>query len=312
MSHRQLVFLFLLLPLGFAFYSSDHSSSDMAQANSDTTMSPLEIYGEYIYNRESCRNCHSLTGEMTNGLISLDGIAGRYPNWWLYYYLVNLSSVKPNSTQSSYARLENRPLDSTIFYQIIPGRVGQIPANKASSLWRDLKVQSDSVHRNLGPGLQYTGARTEMIALIAYLQSIPPTRERTIADSVRRAEYVESEKQWKATYLDSNSILITTALSKNDQTIRNGGVVYSNYCTPCHGDSARGNVGPNLTDEYWLHGGSVYEMATTISFGIPERGMKTWWRDLKPVEIGEVIAYIKSLEGTEPGNQKAPQGKKAE
>lgn len=92
--------------------------------------------------------------------------------------------------------------------------------------------------------------------------------------------------------------------------IESGKKIYTANCVMCHGKSGEGSVGPNLTDEYWLHGGSYKQIFTTIFNGVPEKGMLAWKKTLKPEELREVSSYIVTLIGTNPPNPKAPQGKK--
>ena len=79
-------------------------------------------------------------------------------------------------------------------------------------------------------------------------------------------------------------------------------------CAPCHGAEGQGVVGPNLTDDYWLHKGSVKDVFKTIKYGVPEKGMKSWKDDFSPVQIAQIASYIKSLHGSKPANAKEPQG----
>lgn len=84
---------------------------------------------------------------------------------------------------------------------------------------------------------------------------------------------------------------------------------YLTYCKACHGENGEGNaVGPNLTDAYWLHGGGIRNVFTTIKYGVVEKGMQSWKKDLKPTEMQQVASYILSLQGSNPANAKAPQG----
>jgi len=69
-----------------------------------------------------------------------------------------------------------------------------------------------------------------------------------------------------------------------------------------------GGVGPNFTDEYWLHGGDVKSIFKTIKFGVPEKGMIPWQSQISPPQIQQVASYILTLKGTNPPNAKAPQG----
>ncbi len=84
--------------------------------------------------------------------------------------------------------------------------------------------------------------------------------------------------------------------------------IFEATCFPCHGKNGEGIVGPNLTDEYWIHGGSINDVFKTIKYGYPEKGMKSWKDDYSPTQMAELASYIKSLRGTNPANPKAPQG----
>jgi cytochrome c oxidase cbb3-type subunit 3 len=72
--------------------------------------------------------------------------------------------------------------------------------------------------------------------------------------------------------------------------------------------SGEGGIGPNLTDNYWLHGGDIKDIFKTVKYGVPEKGMIAWKAQLRPVDMHRVSSYIKTLVGTEPANQKEPQG----
>jgi cytochrome c oxidase cbb3-type subunit 3 len=66
-------------------------------------------------------------------------------------------------------------------------------------------------------------------------------------------------------------------------------------------------VGPNLCDEYWIHGSNFVDNLRTIYNGVPEKGMLTWKGVLKPAEIHAVGSYIYTLRGTHPPNPKPPE-----
>ncbi len=104
----------------------------------------------------------------------------------------------------------------------------------------------------------------------------------------------------------------TVKLLVNDsKTVGAGKDIFTGKCAACHGQAGEGGVGPNLTDEYWLHGGSINEIFRTVKYGVPEKGMIAWQATLKPNEIQSVSNYILSIQGTKPANAKAPQGEKA-
>ncbi len=86
-------------------------------------------------------------------------------------------------------------------------------------------------------------------------------------------------------------------------------VVFNQRCVPCHAEGGRGKIGPNLTDGYWIHGsGSLMEIYGVVADGVPAKGMPTWSRQLKPIELGKVVAYVGTLKNKNlPG--KAPEGR---
>ncbi|MFJ1327673.1 cbb3-type cytochrome c oxidase N-terminal domain-containing protein [Capnocytophaga canimorsus] len=88
-----------------------------------------------------------------------------------------------------------------------------------------------------------------------------------------------------------------------------GKVAFETNCVACHMADGGGGIGPNLTDDYWILGGGIKEIFTTISEGGREgKGMVPWKSTLKPREIAQVASYIKSLRGKTPANPKEPEG----
>lgn len=87
-----------------------------------------------------------------------------------------------------------------------------------------------------------------------------------------------------------------------------GKSIFVKNCTACHGQNGEGSIGPNLTDDYWIHGNTYKDIVTTITNGVPEKGMITWKNVLQDKEILQVASFVYSLHGTNPSNPKAPQG----
>lgn len=102
----------------------------------------------------------------------------------------------------------------------------------------------------------------------------------------------------------------TVKLTTDPAVLASGQAIFKDRCSPCHGDHAQGVVGPNLTDDYWLHGGKINEVFKTIKYGVSAKGMPTWEKQLSPKQISDVANYVKSLKGSNPANPKAPQGDK--
>jgi cytochrome c oxidase cbb3-type subunit 3 len=109
-----------------------------------------------------------------------------------------------------------------------------------------------------------------------------------------------------ANQVDENTVKLVT----DPAMLAEGKTVFKSTCAPCHGDNGQGVVGPNLTDEYWLHGNKIGDVFKTIKYGVLAKGMPTWEKQLSPRQIADVANYILSLQGTHPAGAKEPQGEK--
>jgi mono/diheme cytochrome c family protein len=88
--------------------------------------------------------------------------------------------------------------------------------------------------------------------------------------------------------------------------------IWDRKCLACHGARGGGGVGPNLTDRYWLHGGSPEEIRRSIAKGFPMKGMIAYENDLSPAEIDALVDYVLEMQGTDPPNAMPPQGEPVE
>lgn len=89
-----------------------------------------------------------------------------------------------------------------------------------------------------------------------------------------------------------------------------GKSIYMSNCKVCHLAKGEGQTGPNLTDEYWIHGGSYDDIIKVVSDGVIEKGMIPWKNQISKKQIAQVSSYILTLKGTNPPNAKAPEGEK--
>jgi cytochrome c oxidase cbb3-type subunit 3 len=108
----------------------------------------------------------------------------------------------------------------------------------------------------------------------------------------------------QADNVDENSVVALTDATE----LSLGESVYKTNCVACHGQSGEGGIGPNLTDQYWLHGGGIKEVFSTIKYGVIDKGMQAWKDQLRSSDMQRVASYILTLQGTNPPNPKAPQG----
>jgi len=105
----------------------------------------------------------------------------------------------------------------------------------------------------------------------------------------------------KGDAVDENTV---TMLGASD--VSEGKKIFQISCVACHNEGGAGNVGPNLTDDYWLHGGDIRSVFKTIKYGF--NAMPTWQNSYSNKQIAQLASYVKSLHGTNPPNAKAPQG----
>lgn len=104
--------------------------------------------------------------------------------------------------------------------------------------------------------------------------------------------------------VDENSI----EYAADPQLIATGKAIFDKNCVACHGPDGGGISGPNLTDEYWKHGGSIKNIFKTIKYGVLDKGMIAWGEVLTAKDMAAAATYIKSLKGSTPKNPLPPYG----
>ena len=124
--------------------------------------------------------------------------------------------------------------------------------------------------------------------------------------SVEAAKIAKEEfAKLSANNIDEASVVMIEDKSK----LAEAESIFKSTCSPCHGSLGEGNqIGPNLTDDYWLHGGSIKDVFKTIKYGYPDKGMQSWQAQYSPSEMQLLASYIKILRGTNPPNGKEKQG----
>jgi cytochrome c oxidase cbb3-type subunit 3 len=128
------------------------------------------------------------------------------------------------------------------------------------------------------------------------------------AGELQAAEYTREAKRGEeiksAALAKFESSIGTLAPSNDKVMLANGQQTFLRLCAPCHRADGGGLVGPNICDDYWIHGSNYVDTVKTIVNGVPEKGMLTWRGILKPNEIQSVASYIYTLRGTHPPNPK--------
>jgi cytochrome c oxidase cbb3-type subunit 3 len=114
-------------------------------------------------------------------------------------------------------------------------------------------------------------------------------------------------------HFDANPLVPPTpaqllAGAVDPQVLEQGAARFAKSCSPCHGERAQGLIGPNLTDDRWIHGGQVEQVFQSVAKGWPAKGMPPWGRAVPPEELSALVSYVRSLQGSNPPSPKAPEG----
>jgi cytochrome c oxidase cbb3-type subunit 3 len=140
---------------------------------------------------------------------------------------------------------------------------------------------------------------------VYHVSDTGPRQEGEFAAEMAQAE--EQKKAFLATQannVDENSVTLLT--SADD--IAAGKKHFETSCVACHLADLGGQVGPNLVDAYWIHGGSVKDVFKVIKYGVQDKGMMPWKDEYTPQQIAQLTSYILSMQGSKPKVAKEPQG----
>lgn len=123
-----------------------------------------------------------------------------------------------------------------------------------------------------------------------------------------REAYAKQMAEKAAEGGDVSPELLAT-LAQDETTLSAGRQIFENNCVVCHKEQGQGDIGPNLTDAYWIHGGSAMDIYHTIAEGVQTAGMPSWEGPLGPKGVQQVTAYVMSIRGTNVEG-KEPEGEK--
>lgn len=186
-----------------------------------------------------------------------------------------------------------------------------IPLEKDAELLTDHDYDGiQELDNGMPPFLKYLFVGTMLFAVYYWVDyqviKASPLQIAEYEAEMAKGEAAKQEYLKKAgASVDEN----TVTMLEDATMIAAGQKVYATNCVACHGDKGQGGVGPNLTDNYWIHGGDIKAVFKTIKYGVPDKGMRSWQSEIKPADIQAVSSYIlKDLTGTNVAGGKAPQG----
>ncbi len=129
-----------------------------------------------------------------------------------------------------------------------------------------------------------------------------PTEEYQ-SEVMKAKESMAEYAAMNADKIDENNIKMSSKAE-----LEKGKEIFTSVCWTCHGKLGEGGVGPNLTDQFWIHKGSLNDIYRSIKIGYPDKGMQSWEKNYSGKEMSELAGYIKTLIGTNPPNPKIAQG----
>ncbi len=155
-------------------------------------------------------------------------------------------------------------------------------------------------------GLFWATAVFSLVYVLYYHVGPGLNQEETLALEMSNAEKKRAWAEEQAARSNVSENLLD--LLSDQEMISAGAKIFQGKCMACHGMNAEGLVGPNLTDNYWIHGGSIEEIKHTIENGVIEKGMLAWKSMLSADDINAVTVFVYSLIGTNPANAKPQEG----
>ncbi|WP_409432639.1 cytochrome-c oxidase, cbb3-type subunit III [Litorimonas sp. RW-G-Af-16] len=126
-----------------------------------------------------------------------------------------------------------------------------------------------------------------------------------------RAEHAETQANLMQAYgrdglLDDEQIddlaeylLAFNSTDRDSEAVLRGRTIFAEQCVSCHGENAKGDQSqgaPNLTDNYWLYGGTKEDIVQTL-YGGRQGVMPNWDERLSPETITALAVYVHSLGG---------------
>ncbi|PIB35411.1 hypothetical protein BFP72_08385 [Reichenbachiella sp. 5M10] len=200
--------------------------------------------------------------------------------------------------------------ETSVWKRLNDQLTGAVPLEEEDAIELDHDYDGiKELDNHLPPWWKWLFYLTIVFAVIYLLNyhvlKITPLQHEEYTQSIARAEAMKSANQDDTEEaIDESNI----TFSDDPQLLATGKTIYERNCVACHKAGGEGGIGPNLTDDYWLHGGSVQDTYHTISNGVVEKGMIAWKEVLSPANMNAVNSYIYTLRGTNPPNAKAKQG----
>ncbi|MEK6782410.1 MAG: cbb3-type cytochrome c oxidase N-terminal domain-containing protein [Bacteroidota bacterium] len=228
-------------------------------------------------------------------------------------YMLKVLNIMVKKTQIEKAAEEGREYKPgpTMWEKIWQGANNFVPVEKEATILLDHNYDGiRELDNHLPPWWSYLFIATIIwgaIYLFAYhvTDSLPLSigeydNEVAVAnDQLQRRKAASPGIQ-----IDENNVSATTDAAN----LKDGKSTFTSICASCHRVDGGGDIGPNLTDEYWKHGGTMTDVYKVVKNGVTGTNMVAWGGTMSPEKMRNVASYLLTLVGTNPVNGKKPEG----
>ncbi|NQV41180.1 MAG: c-type cytochrome [Candidatus Marinimicrobia bacterium] len=256
-------------------------------------------------------------GKVTNELIDhdYDGIQeydNDLPGWWKALFLITIIiAIIYVPYYHTYGDLQEAEYQKEMG-TYVEASVGRSAFTAYSSPWASdgeitpaLRAEMDKIlDAPFDEQLMRAMAKADPDQLAKLQAAFPDVIAAYGSGSISSPDPTPAQKEEPAATASSGMAALT-----DDASLAAGKKVWDTQCFTCHLNDGGGSIGPNMTDDYWIHGGDMESIVRIIKVGVPAKGMIPWETTLTPDQIMQVASYIKvKIHGTTPAVPKAPQG----
>ncbi len=228
-------------------------------------------------------------------------------------YMLKVINIMARNAQMEKAAQEGRAFkpEPSLWERIWQGANNFVPVEKEATILLDHNYDGiRELDNHLPPWWTYLFIGTIIWSVIYFFayhvtDSLPLSiGEYDIEVAVANDQIRKRKASAPGIQIDENNVLATTDASD----LKDGMSTFTSICASCHRVDGGGDIGPNLTDDYWKHGGSMTDVYKVTKNGVTGTNMVAWGGTMSAEKMRNVSSYLLTLIGTNPVNGKKPEG----